>query len=61
MITDTQILPGNSGGPLITETGKVVAVNTLKVSQQKGSEGFGHSIPIEVVTKEFKQWLNPNI
>ena len=61
VITDTQILPGNSGGPLITETGKVVAVNTLKVSQQKGSEGFGHSIPIEVVTKEFKQWLNPDI
>lgn len=56
--TDAQILPGNSGGPLVTDKGHVVAVNTIKVA--KGSAlntGFGISIPIAKVRQNFGQYL----
>ena len=42
---DASINPGNSGGPLIDAAGKVVGINTLKVSE---AEGIGFAIPIEV-------------
>lgn len=56
--TDAQILPGNSGGPLISESGEVVGVNTIKVA--KGSAlatGFGIAIPSTKVTKNFEKYL----
>jgi len=65
VITDTQILPGNSGGPLINETGEVIAINTARLSQVKGGAGFGHSIPIPVAIKilkshyQHKEWPKP--
>ena len=42
---DASINPGNSGGPLIDSSGRVVGINTLKVSE---AEGIGFAIPIEV-------------
>jgi len=55
IITDTQILPGNSGGPLIDTQGKIIGVNTQKLMADKsiGSAGFGVAIPIRVVNSEF--------
>jgi len=55
IVTDTEILPGNSGGPLITPQGKVIGVNTqvLRANGAIGSEVFGFAIPIESVKKEF--------
>jgi len=58
IVTDAQILPGNSGGPLITDNGHVVAVNTIKVA--KGSAlniGFGVSIPVAKVKQNFGRYL----
>jgi V8-like Glu-specific endopeptidase len=42
--TDAAINPGNSGGPLVDKYGRVVGVNTLKVS---GAESIGFSIAID--------------
>jgi hypothetical protein len=42
--TDAAINPGNSGGPLVDKYGRVVGVNTLKVT---GAESLGFSIAID--------------
>lgn len=43
---DASINSGNSGGPLINSSGKVVGINTLKISN---AEGLGFAIPINVI------------
>lgn len=44
--TDVPINPGNSGGPLINKAGKIIGINTMKIS---GYEGVGFSIASNVV------------
>jgi len=46
--TDAAINSGNSGGPLVSSGGKVVGINTAKISAT-GVEGMGFSIPINDV------------
>ena len=43
--TDAAINPGNSGGALVNSEGKVVGINTIKISVP-GVEGLGFAIPI---------------
>ena len=47
---DASLNPGNSGGPLINQSGQVVGINTLKISS---GEGIGFAIP----SKSFKSLI----
>lgn len=54
--TNAQIYPGNSGGPLVDQDGRVLGVNTFKRLTHK-FEGLGFAIPIQSALSEFSQYL----
>lgn len=57
IVTDAQLLPGNSGGPLLNQKGEVIGVNVAKLSggDPASSQGFGMAIPIAVVLRQFPE------
>jgi serine protease Do len=54
--TNSAIYPGNSGGPLVTEDGRVVGVNSMKLITEK-FEGIGFAININEVLAEFPDFF----
>lgn len=54
--TDAAINPGNSGGALINTDGKVIGINSLKISQN-GVEGLGFAIPSKDVVPIVNQLI----
>lgn len=58
LLTDAQILPGSSGGPLIRESGEVIGINVSRrvaAGTSKYSAGFGKAIPIALALQEFPE------
>jgi S1-C subfamily serine protease len=51
---DATLNPGNSGGPLIDQNGKVVGVNTFKL---KGFEGLNFAIAANELKGSFGRLL----
>ncbi len=47
--TDAAINAGNSGGALINSNGELVGINTAVLAQDRGTEGIGFAIPVDLV------------
>ena len=56
--TDASINQGNSGGPLVNMTGKVVGINTWITTSTGGSIGLGFSIPINNVKRTIRDFID---
>ena len=55
--TDASINPGNSGGPLITPSGEVIGINTVKITT---AEGIGFAVPVNVVKPVIQNFVENN-
>ena len=53
--TDASINSGNSGGPLINESGEVIGINTVKITS---AEGMGFAVPINLVMPIIDKLVN---
>lgn len=55
--TDASMNPGNSGGPLVDISGRVVGINTWIQAQQDRSAGVGFALPIDNVKPVIDQLI----
>ena len=53
--TDAAINSGNSGGPLIDSSGRVIGINEQIASQSGGNQGLGFAVPINTAAKVMQQ------
>lgn len=48
--TDAAVNPGNSGGPMINDQGKVIAITTSKFTE---ADNMGFGVPVTMLVEEF--------
>ncbi|MGO8685290.1 MAG: S1C family serine protease [Thermoleophilia bacterium] len=53
--TDAAINEGNSGGPLIDSSGRVIGINEQIASQSGGNQGLGFAVPINTAVSVMNQ------
>lgn len=53
--TDAAVNPGNSGGPLIDSSGRLIGVTTAIISESGSSAGIGFAIPVDLVSRVVPQ------
>jgi S1-C subfamily serine protease len=49
--TDAAVNPGNSGGPLLDSSGRVIGVTTAILSPSGTNAGIGFAIPVDIVNR----------
>ena len=54
--TDAAISPGNSGGPLLTDDGQVIGINTWRVRPDIG-DALGFAVPINDAKSVFSEFI----
>lgn len=55
--TDAAINQGNSGGPLLDSSGRVIGMNTMIASRSGSSAGLGFAVPIKTISKSVPQLI----
>ena len=55
--TDAAVNPGNSGGPLLDGSGRVIGINSQIATQGGGNEGVAFAVPIETAREVADQLL----
>jgi len=47
--TDAAVNPGNSGGPLLDSSGRLIGMNTMIFSESGSSAGLGFAVPVDTI------------
>ncbi|MBL7664543.1 MAG: trypsin-like peptidase domain-containing protein [Bacteriovoracaceae bacterium] len=55
--TDASINQGNSGGPLLDSSGKLIGMNTMIYSTSGSSAGLGFAVPVDTITQTVPQLI----
>lgn len=55
--TDAAINRGNSGGPLLDSSGRLIGMNTAILSPSGGSAGIGFAVPIDTIARAVPQLI----